>query len=1107
MIPNFALSLSFEGIALLRRMGPRWALIDDVPLDHADFDSQVIALRDRAESLDPTGAQVALIIPNEQIRYLDQPDLGGDETARDIAIRASLDGATPYAVNELKFDYVVTDGRLQIAAVAIETLDEAQSFAVEHGFDPVSFMAQAPEGAFDSAVFFGKAKGWNKPASRPARAIRIVEADEAALKPLPKPELIAPAAPKPQAPKPDAPKPEAARPPAPKPQAQPAPAADKSPAAPAPAAQSKAPVDKPAPAAKPDVSAQPAPPKAAVPAPAAQSKAPTDTPAPAAKPDVSAQPAAPKAAAPAPEAPAPKAPAPAVAPSEPAPKAPAPKAKGPEPSVPAAPQAPSAPPQPGPVAPAAAPKAPAIPPQAPAGQGAPKAPAVPPRSAPAPKAPAAPQPAAEPAAPKAPAPRPAAQVQQPAPSAAPAETDAERPYTFSTIRATRSGATGSGPSGEAAAPRPPITGELKARFTPVAPAADSKTEMPESPSKAPASAPAPQARTGFFSAPTASALLAQASAAADEAEAAKLSGDRAAPAQAKRPVLPPKTKGKTKPAAKPGVKPIPKVAAARAAALAAVPAREAKEDEFLAAPAAARKAVPAPGKGPHVGSKPGGLPRPSPLAKLAALRGPQGQDRSGGQAAVGGGVAAIPAGMAFNQPSERDRMTVFGARDRDTTGGKPKYLGLMLTAILLLFLAGVAAWAAVFLEDGLARLFRSADEPASAVASLPDGDPDAPRATGDDGVILESATPPASAAPAISARPVARPEGKVQIAAFDPPATAPESLVAPLAVPTDPRQLTPEEAAVNYAASGIWQRAPAKPHRPPEDGVDDVYAASIDPNIQIFDAVALPQAKDLERGPDFQDPGLPPPAGLTFDFDERDLVRATPEGALTPDGLRIFTGRPPVIPPLRDEAALAPDPELDAPGAIRTRLNAMPRVRPQTRPDDLMELRERSQLGGISRSELAEIRPVMRPPTAQEQAEIDAPEATDQAVRRSLVPVGRPRNMAAIVDNADRSLVPAEPVQTAAAVAPRTVAPQVPSSASVARAATATNAINLKKINLIGVYGTAENRRALVRLANGKYQKVKVGDRLDGGRVTAIGEEALRYTKGNRNLTLTMPQT
>ncbi|WP_421906947.1 hypothetical protein [Mameliella sp.] len=1074
MIPNFALSLSFEGIALLRRMGPRWARIDDVPLDHPDFDSRVIALRDRAESLDPSGAQVALIIPNEQIRYLDQPDLGGDETARDLAIRASLDGATPYAVNELKYDYVVTDGRLQIAAVAIETLDEAQSFAVEHGFDPVSFMAQAPEGAFDSAVFFGKAKGWSKAASRPARAIRIVEADEAALQPLPKPDLFAAAAPKPQAEKPETPP---AKPAHPEPaQSEPAqPEAHKPDAKPA-APRSATPT--PAPAPTPVESAQPAPPEAAA----------TDT----------------AAEAPASKSPAPRnpAPTPAPAPGDQPPKAPAPKVTGAEPSVPAAPKIPSAPPRPETGAPATAPKAPSVPSAPPASQGTPKAPAVPKRTEP---APAAPPKTAQPTA-KTPASRPTAPVQPPAPSAAPAETEAERPYTFSTIRATRPGATA--PSGDATAPHRPVTGELKARFTPVAPAVDNKTEMPDQPAKA----PAPEARTGFFSTPAASALLARASAAADEAETASPSGEAPAPAPAqpaKRPALPPKLKGKTKAAPKPGVKPIPKVAAARAAGLAAAPAREAKDDEFLAAPAAARKGVPAPGKP----LKHGSVSRPNPLAKLAALRGPQapqGQHgRSSGPAltGAGGGAAAIPAGMRFNQPSERDRMTVFGARDRDMTGGKPRYLGLILTAILLLFLAGVAAWATVFLDDGLARLFRSADEPASAVASLPDGDTDAVPPPGDDGVILESATPPASAAPAISARPVARPEGEVQIAAFDPPATAPESQVAPLAVPTDPRQLTPEEAAASYAASGIWQRAPAKPHRPPEDGVDEVYAASIDPNIQIFDAVALPQAKDLAREPDFQDPGLPPPAGLTFDFDERDLVRATPEGALTPDGLRIFTGRPPVIPPLRGEVALAPDAEPDAPGAIRTRLNAMPRVRPRTRPDDLIELRERSQLGGISRSELAAIRPVMRPPTAQEQAEIDAPEATDQAVRRSLVPVGRPRNMAAIVDNADRSLVPAEPVRTAAAVAPRTVAPRVPSSASVARAATSTNAINLKKINLIGVYGTADNRRALVRLANGKYQKVKVGDRLDGGRVTAIGEEALRYTKGSRNLTLTMPQT
>jgi len=90
-------------------------------------------------------------------------------------------------------------------------------------------------------------------------------------------------------------------------------------------------------------------------------------------------------------------------------------------------------------------------------------------------------------------------------------------------------------------------------------------------------------------------------------------------------------------------------------------------------------------------------------------------------------------------------------------------------------------------------------------------------------------------------------------------------------------------------------------------------------------------------------------------------------------------------------------------------------------------------------------------------------------------------------------------------VAPRTVTPRIPSSASVSRQATVRNAINLRDVNLIGVYGTPSNRRALVRLPSGRYKKVQVGDRIDGGRIVAIGDSELRYQKGGRNLTLTVP--
>ncbi|MCB6178650.1 hypothetical protein LHP98_10975 [Rhodobacter sp. Har01] len=84
--------------------------------------------------------------------------------------------------------------------------------------------------------------------------------------------------------------------------------------------------------------------------------------------------------------------------------------------------------------------------------------------------------------------------------------------------------------------------------------------------------------------------------------------------------------------------------------------------------------------------------------------------------------------------------------------------------------------------------------------------------------------------------------------------------------------------------------------------------------------------------------------------------------------------------------------------------------------------------------------------------------------------------------------------------------PKIPTKASVAKQATFTNAINLSKTNLIGVYGTPSKRYALIRLSTGKYKKVKVGDRIDGGTVQAITQSEVRYQKGGRLVTLKMPK-
>ena len=69
MTPNFALSLSFEGIRLLHRTGDEWTVIGDVAVDASDLAQQLADLRKTAEGLEPGPLRTKLVLPNEQIKY------------------------------------------------------------------------------------------------------------------------------------------------------------------------------------------------------------------------------------------------------------------------------------------------------------------------------------------------------------------------------------------------------------------------------------------------------------------------------------------------------------------------------------------------------------------------------------------------------------------------------------------------------------------------------------------------------------------------------------------------------------------------------------------------------------------------------------------------------------------------------------------------------------------------------------------------------------------------------------------------------------------------------------------------------------------------------
>ena len=218
---------------------------------------------------------------------------------------------------------------------------------------------------------------------------------------------------------------------------------------------------------------------------------------------------------------------------------------------------------------------------------------------------------------------------------------------------------------------------------------------------------------------------------------------------------------------------------------------------------------------------------------------------------------------------ERKHTVVFGAVDEPKIGGKPKYLALILTTVLLLFLIGVAAWAAFFLDDGLARFLGDPED--TLIAGLPE-DTNASPNLGNTGQATNDLT----------------------VASL--PQSYEDTTLQGTLAPAEPAELSDDAARARYAATGIWQMAPVNPRAPSQSGLEDFYQTSIDRKVNWQDAIALPDQAALAMDTRPPTPGSPPLAGTVFELDERGLVIATLDGALTPDGIRIYAGQPPVVP-------------------------------------------------------------------------------------------------------------------------------------------------------------------------------------------------------------------
>jgi hypothetical protein len=120
----------------------------------------------------------------------------------------------------------------------------------------------------------------------------------------------------------------------------------------------------------------------------------------------------------------------------------------------------------------------------------------------------------------------------------------------------------------------------------------------------------------------------------------------------------------------------------------------------------------------------------------------------------------------------------------------------------------------------------------------------------------------------------------------------------------------------------------------------------------------------------------------------------------------------------------------------------------------------------------------------------------------AVLPVAPPPQRPAGLKAPERSVDPGAPAVVSDAPAVRT-----PSGTEKVVANEATvRGLDMGRLNLIGVVGTQRNRTALIREVDGRIQRVKVGDRLDGGKVAAIGTDELRYVRDGQNITLRMPR-
>ncbi|MFO1138819.1 MAG: hypothetical protein U1E41_07075 [Paracoccus sp. (in: a-proteobacteria)] len=178
---EYALSFSEDAVHLQRREKTAgdagapgaWRHLGSVEFDSTAFHDEFALLRGMAQAegaaADDAPLPVTLLIPDDQILYTTLSIAPGAD--REKAVARALDGLTPYAIEDLAFDWEGDGDSVRVAAVARQTLREASDFARQYGFDGQVFRAMPGNDNFSGEpVFALLAPARARPAMDPARA-------------------------------------------------------------------------------------------------------------------------------------------------------------------------------------------------------------------------------------------------------------------------------------------------------------------------------------------------------------------------------------------------------------------------------------------------------------------------------------------------------------------------------------------------------------------------------------------------------------------------------------------------------------------------------------------------------------------------------------------------------------------------------------------------------------------------------------------------------------------------------------------------------------------------------------------------------------------------